>query len=311
MEQADVVEIARRELGAQPDTTAKVTEGLLHETYELTYDDGRYILQISPDSERREELARGLGLYQVLAASELPVPDVVTEQVQEYDGDAYSIVERLSGTSAKDDISSERVAGAGKFLAKIHESREFDTAGRIQVEDGTISVDRFGEGSQKQRIVEQTRQYASLMRENGMEEAGKEIATVVGRLENEFPTDRQPVLCHNDFSPDNVLYQGERIAGILDFDRAIAGQRQRDVVKSANAFWMHDPCADWDVRETFYDGYRAMGPLEDSFRTSEPLYRVETLTEMVGGMFTLGELSAYEQSFYTERITEAIDRIDS
>lgn len=310
MEEEYVARIAKREFGAKPASISTVPEGLLHETFELKFKDGTCILQVSPAGERGSELRRGLHLYQFLDEAGIPVPGVVTEQVRDYDGDAYSIVEKLSGASAKDDIAPERVTAAGRHLARIHDSLEFATTGWIGFEDGRVTVRPFEEDSQKKRIIERARHYSTLLQQNGLEPAGEEVANLVDLLREDLPQADLIVLCHNDYSPDNVLYRDREITGILDFDRAIAGHGQRDLVKASNAFWMHDPCVDWDVRQTFYDGYRELRPLDESFQQNEPLYRVETLTETVGGMLELDELSEYEAEFYTERILEAIDLLE-
>nr|WP_303651815.1 phosphotransferase [Halovenus rubra] len=302
--------IAETELGARLASISTVPEGLLHETYELEYEDEAYVLQVSPAGERRNELRRGLQLYQHLQDSRIPVPDVVTEQIRDHDSDTYSIVEKLPGESAKDNISPERVLAAGRYLARIHDTWTFETTGWIGFEDEDLTVRQFEEGTQRRQIVERVRQYSTLLEQNGLEPAGKRVANLVDPLKEDLPGGGSPVLCHNDYSPDNILYRDNEITGILDFDRAIAGHGRRDLVKAANAFWMHDPCVDWEVREKFYDGYREIRSLDDRFADSEPLFRVETLTEIVGGMVELGELSEYEAEFYTEQILEAVGRLD-
>lgn len=310
MEEGYVARIAEREFGAKPASISTVPEGLLHETFELECEDGTYILQVSPGGEREGELRRGLQLYQFLENSNIPVPGVVTEQVRYHDGEAYSIVEKLPGESAKDDISPERVTAAGRHLAQLHDTQTFERTGWIGFEGDRVTVRPFEEGSQKNRVIERARHYSRLLQQNGLEPAGEEVANLIDLLRETLPEAGPPVLCHNDYSPGNILYRDSEITGVLDFDRAIAGHGQRDLVKAANAFWMHDPCVDWEVRERFYDGYGELRPIDESFRQLEPLYRVETLAETVGGMVELGELSEYEGDFYTERILEAVNRLD-
>ncbi len=125
-----------------------------------------------------------------------------------------------------------------------------------------------------------------------------------------LPEEFRPVFCHNDYSPDNVLFEGETVTGIVDFDRATANDGQRALVKAGNCFWMHDPDADWNVRESFYDGYRELRELDGSFERNEPFYRVETLTNIVAGLLDMDELTEHEMEFYSEQISEAVERAE-
>jgi aminoglycoside phosphotransferase (APT) family kinase protein len=141
-----------------------------------------------------------------------------------------------------------------------------------------------------------------------MDAAARAAESVADRLDA-LAAPAVPVLCHDDFSPDNLLFEGEAVTGVLDFDLARAGHPHRDLVKAANAFWMHDPAADWDVRGAVYRGYRAAAGLGDSFAEREPLYRVETLVEILAGMLDLDALPAAERAVYGRRLREAVERV--
>lgn len=309
-----VARIGERELDTPPERIERVEEGLLHETYEIRADGEWYVLQFAGDEDDDEDsLRRGLAWYRRLADSEIPVPQVVTETIQEFEGHQYTLVERLPGTTGERDITPARTRNAGRYLARIHRHQSFETVGWLQVEDGQVSVRPFDAESLRQR-----RQHSIAWAADTLREAGPDLQQVAARLDallaehgDRFPADVDPVLCHDDFSPDNVLFEGDEVVGIIDFDRTRADHAQRDLTAAANAFWMHDPTADWNVRESFYEGYRAVADLDSSFERNEPLYRVETLAWTVASMETLGELSAYEREFYSERLLRAIERFDT
>ena len=308
----EFVSAVERELGETPNRIARVEEGLLHQTYELDCDGGEYVLQFASDvnEDHEDSLKRGLNCYVALQNSGIPVPRVVTEEMKEFDGRKYAIVEKLPGKTGERDVSPEKAQNAGKYLAKIHNVRDFDTAGWLRFEDREMSVYEFRDGDLRQRIQRNVGESSKLLRAAGLETVGSEVERLFDQFGGDLPEDFEPVLCHNDYSPDNVLFRDGEVTGILDFDRAYASHNQRDLVKAANCFWMHDPCSDWSVRTKLYEGYREVNELESSFERNEQLYRVETLAGIVAGLLEMGELSEYEAEFYSERILEAIERVE-
>lgn len=307
----DIVSLVERELRETPVDTERITDGSIHETYAVVCPSGKYILQCSkPDENQGARLRQGLYWYRALQDSDIPVPELVTETVQT-DGDRhYTLVEHLPGSSGELDISPERVGNAAPFLARIHGHRQFDTPGQFRIDEHGPVVEEFDAGSLAEWRERRLDQTLSWLADAGMTRAVAAVERVRPRLERERPDEFQAVLCHNDYTPDNVIFEGDTVTGIVDFDLAFAGHRQHDIVQAANSFWMHDPCVEWDVRATFYEGYRHAGEIDPSFERNEPLYRVETLAWTVGALWSLDGLSEYEQAFYTERIVETVERLE-
>ena len=297
------------EVGDPPDDITQIHDGLHHETYAVACGDNSYILQCSDPNERgRDRLRHGLYWYRRLQDSAIPVPDVVTETPGTLGERRYTIVENIAGTSGERAISPARVRNAGRFLAKIHAAESFERPGQIQFEDGDPTVVPFEDSVsawRRQRLDEA----CQTLEAGEMPTAAAAVERVRREIARGLPAEVQPVLCHNDYSPDNVIFQGEAVAGVIDFDLASAGHSHRDIVQGANGTWMHDPGVDWGVRQTFYEGYRAERPLDDSFAQHEPRYRVATLAHTLAGMLELDELSEYEREFYTERLVEAVERL--
>jgi Ser/Thr protein kinase RdoA (MazF antagonist) len=303
-----VAAIVERELGSPPDRVCGIEEGLLHETYAVVVGGERFVLQFAaPElSDRRDSLARGVYWYGALADSPVPVPTVVSDGVATQDGCRYALVAAVPGETAERDVTPERTRAAGACLARIHEARAFERAGWLAVDDGGASVVSFDERSAVDHVRAVAEECATTLRAAEMA-AGDALADLLERAS--WPAGfGEVVLCHDDFSPDNVGFREATVTGVLDFDRAYAGPAVRDVVGAANAFWMHDPGADWPVRRRFYEGYRSVRSLGDRFERVESLYRVTTLGGAVAGMYDLGELSDYERAFYDEHLLAAVDR---
>ncbi|WP_248908181.1 phosphotransferase enzyme family protein [Halocatena marina] len=302
--------IAQQELGGPSVEIGRPPEGL-HETYTLTYDDTGYIVQFLGDRDEHDDsLARGLSCYRLLADSGVPVPTPVTETVHELDGRRYTVVERLTGTTGKLDISPQRVHNAGQRLAQIHNSLDFDQPGTLSFDGLDSVVEPFCEGDWCDRIERQMRAKITILLDAGLTPARDAIAQRLDGILSVIPATFTPVLCHGDFSPDNVLFRGENVVGVLDFDRSYVGHALWDLTVSATAFWMHDPGGKWTVRDDFYDGYCSRRSITDRFERIEPLYRVATLARGVAGLINSRGLSEYEREFYTDAIIEAADRAE-
>lgn len=302
---ADIEAIARLELGTSPERVRWIEEGLLHETYELACDGREYVLQFVADTDdRRDSLRRGAYWYAALSGTSVPVPALASDGVGTYDGRAYVLAERCPGETAKRAVSPARTRRAGGCLARIHEARTFERAGWLRVADGTVSVDPFEASSHAAHVADVASESAATLREHGLAEAGTALAALVDRLATDLPAAVTPVLCHGDFSPNNVLFDGDALTGVVDFDRAHAGAAARDLARAGNAFWTHDPGADWSVRETLYEGYRSVRSPGERFAALEPLYRIETQAGAVAGMLELDALSASEREFYAEDLRE-------
>jgi homoserine kinase type II len=302
--------ITVRELGERPTRVERVKEGLLHETYRVRCGGADYVLQFASgaDEERADSLRRGVACYAALEDTAVPVPSVATAPTATFEGRTYALVEALPGTSGERDVSPARARAIGRQLARIHDAVAFDAAGWLRVEGTELVVEPFSNPGRTEKRLRNARDSAETLRDGGLTAAAEAVAALFSREELRFPAVERPVLCHGDCSPDNVLFRGDEVTGVLDFDRAYAGHRQRDLAAAANAVWMHNPCSDWDPREAVYEGYQVVTDLDTSFAANEPLYRVETLARTVAGMVELGELSAYETEFYDEHLQEAADR---
>ena len=304
---ATLQSVIAEELGESAVITDHLEEGLINETYRVEHAGTAYIMQVSPSDEN---LSRGLQCYRLFSRTDLPVPQVVTETVRTRDGIQYTIVEALPGETAHLDISPERADAAGNALAKIHEAVSVERPGWLRFDDG-VSTTTFAEGSLRAWRLRKVRDNARYMRENGMDAAGLAVADHFDEITAMPSTEAgEAVLCHNDFSPDNLLFENDTLTGIIDFDHAYAGDRYRDLAKSAVGFWMHQPDADWNVHEMVYEGYRSVAELDEHFADNEPAYRAESLAVTLGGMARLGELTEDEKEFYTDEILAALARIE-
>jgi len=295
-------------VGTEAINLEKLEEGLIHETYSAEAEGREYIIQFSgKDDENHSALEKCLEMYRLLEGT-VPVPETVTDEIREIEGDRYVIVEKIDGKSGEKDISPDKTGNAGKTLAEIHSFTQFEREGWIEFEGNDQRITEFREKSLKRKKLSELEEKIEVFEEKGLEELAESLEAFIEEYGEIFPENFEAVLVHDDFTPDNVIFLEEEVNGVIDMDYAYSGLDVRNVVKSANAFWMHDPVTEWDVRETFYEGYRRERPLPEDFEPLEMFFRVETLIQLVGSMLKLDELSEREQEFYREKLLEEIQR---
>ncbi len=306
METTEIKELAEKHLPNKVEEVKEISKGLMHETYSLETSEKDYILQFEGESENAEgNLENNLDAYKFLQNSDVPVPGLITGKINEFEGRPYMIVDKLPGKTIEKNITAERVRESGKMLAKLHKQAGFEHEGWVDLEEQKLY--EFDQGSLKQRTFDELEDKLDVFRQEGWEDLVHRIENFFEANRDEFVEDFEPVLCHADFSPDNLLWQDGEVTGVIDFDYVHSSYALRDLTHSANCFWTYDPGADWNIREKFYEGYREVREIEE-FEEKERLYRIETLVWLVASMIELEVLDEDEKEFYRKQIIEEISR---
>lgn len=305
-------EIASRELGAAPAAIEYIEHGWRKDTYRIETDSGPYILQLSADGNCQiEALRRCLNCYQLLGPTPVPVPRPVTDTVGSYGDRHYLLVECRPGTAAQLDVSLERARAGGKCLAQIHAVRSFENCGSLHVKNGEFAVKTISANSYRSYRHERGREVAIGLAEYGMEMAGNAVKSCLERHGSVIPETVEPVFCHGDFTPDNLLYEGSTVTGVVDFDEALSDAPIWELTRAATAFWLHDPGPESRLREACYAGYLAERPgHREVLDRVEPLYRVLTLARGVYGLLDSRGCDTGEKEFFRARILDTVNRAD-
>ena len=317
MEREKAKKASKKVFGSKPESTERIEEGLINETFEVEVDGEAYVVQFSGDLDDSSSIKNNLKFYELFKKT-VPVPEVVTEEVQEVKGHDYTIVEKVPGNTAEKNINPEKTRKAGEKLSIIHNKTSFQNEGwmNLREEDKTpeellegLKIVGFDKGSLRRRKLDNMYdKKIPILREHSFGELADRIENFLKQYEELFPEDFTAVPVHMDFSPDNILYRKGEITGVIDFDYMYAGLDVRDLVKSANSFWMHEPGAEWNVREKFYEGYRENRELDDEFRTREAYFRIETLARLVASTIELDEMTEDEIEFYRKELEKELQR---
>lgn len=210
--------------------------------------------------------------YDVLAGSGVPVPSVValdqSRRIVPYD---FMILTRLPGSnlaeqwreltaSQTDDVVWE----AGRCLARLHAVR-LPAFGKLREQDAPrfhTWPDYFDDYAR--RYLNEAARYGLLEEplRTRLEDALHGARHVLARV-------TQGMLVHSDYHYENILHEGGRLSGILDFEWALSGDPSYDFIND-------------DVRElqipgseaAFREGYRSIRPLDAGHDRRVAIYRL-------------------------------------
>jgi aminoglycoside phosphotransferase (APT) family kinase protein len=299
MDGADARTVAEKELGEEPESTEEIVGGAMNKTLRIEYNENSYILQIN-DSAEAHEMKNNIKSFQYFQSSKVPVPQTVTKEVKKYGSSHYIIVEDLNTNTLNSNITSKKTRNAGKYLAHVHNSQTFNKAGWWEWEDQKPKVVGFPEGPLKHRIENNLEDNLAYFREQDIDWLAEASDRFLDHYIDLIPTDFTPVFVHHDYNPGNVLTENRRVTGILDFDYAHSSHGQRDLVKAANNFWIRGEVD----RKHMYEGYAKVREINESFTKNEPLYRLETLIDILKNFVEHDQISAEETKEHRQSFEE-------
>ncbi|WOI53749.1 homoserine kinase [Parvularcula sp. LCG005] len=236
-----------------------IAEGVENSNYLVEAGGERFILTLYEKRVNADDLPYFLGLMDhvvekgVPAAS--PVHDRTGERLQTLCGRPAALITFLEGTSPDSpSLSQARVAGSA--LASLHAATA-DFAGARPNALGP-------------------RGWADMVDKSGPRldeiEAGlhDEMHEAAASLIAEWPTDLPSGTIHADLFPDNVLFRGDEIAGMIDFYFACTDIYAYDLAISMNA-WTPEGTTETARAHAFRQGYESVRPLSGKEQAALPL----------------------------------------
>lgn len=254
---------------------------------------GRYLLRRRREEFRAPEvIAYDHSLLQYLRVHGLPVPEVVPTRDGgtwvEFEGGVYEIHAWLPGRPFEQGRLAQ-TTHAARLLARLHDltkdfrpagaknrAREDEPAGLLKQLEPYLSQARGETLSVLERMAAELRRMSEALPENAYR-----------RLPH--------CIVHGDFHPGNVLFQGDEVSAMLDFDWANRQSRLVDVRDGlyffayrrpenleADDIWsLTQPAArDADSVRVFLEEYSRTAPLTAAERQALPLLLRSRLCQM-------------------------------
>jgi homoserine kinase type II len=238
-----------------------IAEGVENSNFYLHADAGSFILTLYEKRVAEADLPFFLGLMEHLAAAgvtcPLPVRSHAGTALGRLAGRPAAIVTFLDGYSVHHPETTHCVA-LGEALARLHLSGEGFALSRAN----TLSV-----GGWRPLFAPQAERADEI--EPGLRRL---IAGELDLLERQWPKDLPSGVIHADLFPDNVLFLGDRLSGLIDFYFACNDSFAYDLAISFNA-WCFDAAAvyDPDKGRALIDAYRRLRPLTAAELAAFPL----------------------------------------
>lgn len=254
-------------------------------------------------------------LDHVAAETDLPVPGVLARNPDA----PWLLLEFLPGEHRSNrfwrphDLSRGELRSAGRTLGRLHAALPRDATGQVEPRQG---------------LPVEERDWADLLRGIASSHLDQLAALDDYRFADLLPELRDavddhvaraaapdPVLLHRDYRPANLLFRDAAVAGVVDWERALAGDPLYDLVKAEMNFVWWFPAGErrrrWDA---FLRGYREARPLPAA-PEREDLYRFLHAIEVLwAAPLWMGEFPAEDRGriekelrVRTERRMAALD----
>ncbi len=261
--------------GISVTSAVPVTGGWLNGKWRVRTDDGRDLLvkQFSRDRFRPRQLDHivdALRRQQMFWEHGIPCPEILTPAgtsdpvrfLDDPDGTVYMVMTYHAGHhETPETVTLPQMRSLGEVCGRIHQ-----VGGELPV-DVTAVRGYPLDGADVIRDLYEN--YDARLKEavSGTSEAYRAAVPAQEAIldtRNPLWLDRLPKgLAHEDFSPDNLLFDVENVAAVLDFDRNCYSFRGHDVGRAILSFALDVKTGvlDTDKVRAFVDGYATRMPL--------------------------------------------------
>ncbi len=240
-------------------TCAGISEGVENTNYKLTTPSGRYILTIFEKRTREADLPFFMGVMERLAARDFPAPKPIPTRVgallTRVKGKPAGIVSFLDGVWPRQ-VELWHCAAVGETLARMHVNLEGFGANR----PNALSL-RGWETLLVPRIQE-----AEALRPGLATLVTRDMMAVRMAWRNDLPRG----VIHADLFPDNALFEGGALTGVIDFYFACTDAIAYDLAVCLNAWCFDGPRYDIDRGRAMIAAYEKVRPLSALERDTLP-----------------------------------------
>jgi aminoglycoside phosphotransferase (APT) family kinase protein len=271
----------------------KVEQGV-NEVYIVRFSDEERVLKLQSDTGIDRNSEAEPEIYDIVNdETNIPSPQVFLKNFSPEASEPYYVMQKITGEKAEavwPEMSMEErgdvVREYGKILGILHNLRSFSKYGALALEDGEIGVQ---EGKESWRKVLAER--FEIWRESLVkwEKPPDVIVPSEDELTGIVPKHPESVLVHEDNRLDNLILDGSRIKGFLDWSDPKSGPARYDIARAEyliidgdTTYAGQEILTDEEkeqLRTELIEGYRQENSLEPGWMNSKErkIYRYAAL----------------------------------
>lgn len=250
--------LARYDIGAAISYEG-IAEGVENTNYKLTTPSGRHILTIFEKRVAEADLPFFIATMERLAARGFPAPKPISMRdgglLTRINGKPAAIVSFLDGAWPRQ-VELRHCAPVGETLARMHLALD----GFAGTRTNALSV-RGWETLLVPRMDE-----AEKLRPGLAELVRKDMMAVRMAWRNDLPRG----VIHADLFPDNALFEGDALTGVIDFYFACTDALAYDLAVCLNAWCFDGPRYDIECGRAMIAAYESVRPLSKLERDMLP-----------------------------------------
>lgn len=238
-----------------------IAEGVENSNFLLETDAGRFILTIFEKRVARDDLPFFMAVMETLAQKGFPAPQPMRTRAGallcEVRGKACTIVTFLTGVSPRKPNAAQCRA-IGVKLAEMH--RALDGFGMTRA--NALAMAAWAP------IITPRLALAEQLRP-GLADSVKADLTA---LAASWPAGLPRGIIHEDAFPDNTLFLGDEVRGVIDYYFACEDALAYDIAVCLNA-WAFEPDRSYNLTkgQALIAGYESVRPLEQAERAALPI----------------------------------------
>ncbi|MCA8886743.1 MAG: homoserine kinase [Hyphomonadaceae bacterium] len=236
-----------------------IAEGVENTNYKLTTPNGRYILTIFEKRVAAADLPFFIAVMERLAARGFPAPKPIAARAGAFltrvSGKPAAIVSFLDGVWPRQ-TALWHCAAIGETLARMHVA----LAGLSGSRQNALSIAGW-ETLLAPRLAE-----AEKLRPGLAESVRQDMATVRAAWRDDLPSG----VIHADLFPDNALFVGDTLTGVIDFYFACTDALAYDLAVCLNAWCFDGGTYDLERGRAMIAAYESVRPLSALERETLP-----------------------------------------
>jgi aminoglycoside phosphotransferase (APT) family kinase protein len=287
-----------------------------HVVYEVRFEGRRAVCKLAfsdPTGLQRDALV----LRRLANSDAVSVPDLLARDEDHYVA-AFAPGGEYDGDAPRR-VRERRLRNAGATLARVHEAFSFETYGDLRPAGDRLELD--ARESWSDLFAGWVADWSDDLAGTRFADLGMDVLAFVRDHTAAFEEAGPPVLVHGDYEADNLLFAGDGVSSVLDWEVARSAPGEFDLAR-AELGWFEKPTSpedDGDLRSALIAGYESVRPLPDGFEARRAVYRGALSLKPFRRVAELGdradvpgdELAATMESFIRDQLDFARRNLES